>query len=558
MTDHLVPGKPIDNFGDRRSKKKWRDTDKKDYENLENIGLTSAINRLFESYQLSRVDHINDGIQLSESQHILLKLFNNLPWMIFRCQNDEQWTIEFVSRGSLRLTGYHPMHLILDRNITMHSLIQSKDWLMVKERIDTALDSKQTFDLVFRIDTKMGDEKWVRGLGYGVYDHDGEISALEGILFDIAGQENVEVQVQQRIQQIQALRKIDLAITSSFDLRVPLAVLLDQVVEQLRIDATDIYLYEENTDQLLFASQRGFDYPDECPKILPRKDSFASEILVDLNTIHIDDISLSSNHYSLTDLMKKERFVTYFGVPLIVKGRVRGILEVYNREMLSPDRDWVEFLEALGAQAAIAVDNKTMFENLERSNQELAQAYDATLEGWSKTLELRDQDTEGHTRRVSELTIQLARALGMGEDNLVHVRRGALLHDIGKVGIPDSILTKPGPLTDAEWEIMRQHPVYAYELLSPVEFLVEALNIPYCHHEHWNGSGYPRGLKGEEIPLEARIFAVVDVWDALLSERPYRKAWSREKAKAYIIEQAGKQFDPVIVKAFIKLISTNE
>jgi HD-GYP domain-containing protein (c-di-GMP phosphodiesterase class II) len=407
---------------------------------------------------------------------------------------------------------------------------------------------------VFSIITKQGDEKWVRGLGYGVYNHDGEVSALEGILFDTTGQNHVENQVQQRIQQIQALHKIDLAITSSFDLRVPLEVLLDQVVLQLGIDATDIYLYDNNTDQLLFAARRGFNFSAENPDLLSLEESLAGESITDLKIVYIEDLLSIDNHYKWAELIKKERFVTYFGVPLVVKGKVRGILEVYKREKINPDRDWVEFLEALAAQASIAVDNKSLFENLQRSNQELAQAYDATLEGWSKTLELRDQDTEGHTRRVTELTLRLASAMGVRGDELVHVRRGALLHDIGKVGIPDSILTKPGPLTEEEWQIMRQHPVYAYELLSPVEFLVEALNIPYCHHERWDGTGYPRGLIGEDIPLDARIFAVVDVWDALLSIRPYRKAWSREKAVAYIIEQAGRQFDPMVVDAFLKLI----
>jgi putative nucleotidyltransferase with HDIG domain len=345
-----------------------------------------------------------------------------------------------------------------------------------------------------------------------------------------------------------------LAITSSFDLRVPLEVLLDQVVLQLGIDATDIYLYDNNTDQLLFAARRGFNFSVENPDLLSLEESLAGESITDLKIVHIEDLLSIDNHYKWAELIKKEQFITYFGVPLVVKGKVRGILEVYKREKINPDRDWVEFLEALAAQASIAVDNKSLFENLQRSNQELAQAYDATLEGWSKTLELRDQDTEGHTRRVTELTLRLASAIGVREDELVHVRRGALLHDIGKVGIPDSILTKPGPLTAEEWQIMRQHPVYAYELLSPVEFLVEALNIPYCHHERWDGTGYPRGLIGEDIPLDARIFAVVDVWDALLSIRPYRKAWSREKAVAYIIEQAGRQFDPMVVDAFLKLI----
>lgn len=176
------------------------------------------------------------------------------------------------------------------------------------------------------------------------------------------------------------------------------------------------------------------------------------------------------------------------------------------------------------------------------------------MEGWAKALELRDMETEGHSRRVTDITVRIACAVGVSDEELVHTRRGALLHDIGKMGIPDRILHKPGKLTPEEWDIMRQHPTLAYNLLNPIEYLQPALDIPYCHHEKWDGSGYPRGLKGEEIPFSARIFAIVDVWDALLSDRPYRKGWAEEKVIAYIQENAGSHFDPKLVKHFIKVI----
>jgi putative two-component system response regulator len=191
--------------------------------------------------------------------------------------------------------------------------------------------------------------------------------------------------------------------------------------------------------------------------------------------------------------------------------------------------------------------------NLQRANTELAQAYDDTLKGWSLALELRDNETQGHSQRVTDMTLCLARAIGIGDDNLVHIRWGALLHDIGKMGIPDSILHKAGPLTDEEWKIMRRHPVYAYELLSPIAYLRPALDIPYCHHEKWDGNGYPCGLKGEQIPLAARIFAVVDVWDALHSDRPYRAAWPEEKIYSHIRDQAGMYFDPQVVTVFLNI-----
>jgi putative nucleotidyltransferase with HDIG domain len=207
----------------------------------------------------------------------------------------------------------------------------------------------------------------------------------------------------------------------------------------------------------------------------------------------------------------------------------------------------------LARQAAIAIDNTELFNGLQRSNAELVLSYDTTLEGWSRALELRDRETEGHTQRVTEMTLRLARALGMSDKELSHARRGALLHDIGKMGVTDAILLKPGPLTDEEWDIMRQHPQFAYEMLSPIAYLRPALDIPYCHHEKWDGTGYPRGLKGEEIPLAARIFAVVDVWDALRSDRPYRPAWPKEKALEHIRAGSGTHFDPKVVEAFLEM-----
>jgi len=167
---------------------------------------------------------------------------------------------------------------------------------------------------------------------------------------------------------------------------------------------------------------------------------------------------------------------------------------------------------------------------------------------------LRDKETEGHTQRVTEMTLKLARAAGISEKELVHVRRGALLHDIGKMGVPDQILLKPGKLTDEEWVIMRKHPTFAFELLSPIEYLRPAMDIPFCHHEKWDGSGYPRGLKGEQTPLSARIFAIIDVWDALLTDRPYRQGWPKEKVIEHIRSLSGTHFDPKAVELFLKMV----
>ncbi|HEX9333330.1 MAG TPA: HD domain-containing phosphohydrolase, partial [Anaerolineales bacterium] len=283
----------------------------------------------------------------------------------------------------------------------------------------------------------------------------------------------------------------------------------------------------------------------------------SGKVVARQSIVHVTDLQ-NAPEASNELLIRREGFVTYIGIPLIVKGQIKGVFEVFHRAPLSPTADWMEFLHTLAGQAAIAIDSSQLFENLQRSNQELIQAYDTTLEGWARALEIRDRETEGHTRRVTEMTLRLARFMGIHDNELVNIHRGVLLHDIGKMGVPDHILKKTGKLDADEWTQMQQHPVYAYNLLSPISYLRGALDIPYCHHEHWDGSGYPRGLKSEQIPLSARVFSVIDIWDALLSDRPYRKAWPREKVIDYIHDVAGTILDPSIVEIFFKMMESEK
>ncbi len=230
------------------------------------------------------------------------------------------------------------------------------------------------------------------------------------------------------------------------------------------------------------------------------------------------------------------------------------MLEIFHRVPLLTYPEWIDFLETLAGQAAIAIDNATLFKHLQRSNFEIEHAYDATIEGWSHALDLRDRETEGHTLRVTEMAVDLARLAGLDQESLVHLRRGGLLHDIGKLGVPDNVLLKPGPLTDEEWNVMRMHPQFAHDWLVQIDYLRKSLEIPFCHHEKWDGSGYPRGLKGEAIPLASRIFAYADVWDALTSDRPYRPAWPPDKALEYIRQNSGIHFDPSLLDMFVEYI----
>ncbi len=353
-----------------------------------------------------------------------------------------------------------------------------------------------------------------------------------------------------RVKRLAALREIDMAITASLDLRVTLRVLLDQVILTLEVDAADVLLLNPVTQTLEYTARRGFHTGSLRKTSIRLGEGYAGLAALERRIISFPDLGEIRLEEGSTLHFPSEAFSAYFAVPLIAKGQVKGVLEVFHRSPLSPDPEWHEFLETLAGQAAIAIDNAVLFNDLQRSNTELILAYDTTLEGWARALELRDKETIGHTQRVTDMTLLLAKAMKMTEAELVHVRRGALLHDIGKMGIPDNILLKPGPLTDEDWEIMRQHPLYAYEMLSPISYLRLALDIPYCHHERWDGSGYPRGLRGDQIPLAARIFAVADVWDALRSDRPYRPAMSNTEALAYITAHSGTHFDPEVIKVF--------
>jgi putative two-component system response regulator len=235
--------------------------------------------------------------------------------------------------------------------------------------------------------------------------------------------------------------------------------------------------------------------------------------------------------------------------------RLRGI-EAGADDFISKPFDRIEMRARMRTITRLNRYRKLREEHirLEQAYDELQQTHEATLSGWVRALDLRDKETEGHSERVVELAIRLARAAGIEGDDLVHMRRGALLHDIGKLGVPDAILLKPGSLTYEEWIIMHRHPVYAYEWLSPIPYLRMTVDIPYCHHEKWDGTGYPRGLQGEQIPLAARLFAPVDVWDALRSDRPYREAWPKEKTLEHIQNGSGKHFDPAAVKLFLEVM----
>jgi PAS domain S-box-containing protein len=371
---------------------------------------------------------------------------------------------------------------------------------------------------------------------------------------DISLRKAAEDQAQKRLQRLAALHAIDMIISSSLDLRITLSEVLDLVISQLHVDAANVLLLNTDTQTLTYAAGRGFRTATIEQTSLRMGEGLAGTAALEHRSISVSDLRDPVNGFQRAALLEHEGFVAYAVVPLMAKGKVQGVLEVLHRAPWTVDAEWQSYLEALAAQAAIAIDNAALFDELQQSAIEVTLAYDATLAGWARALDLRSRETERHTERVTEMTLRLARTLGMGAKEMVNVRRGALQHDIGKIGISDNILLKPGPLTDEEWTIMRRHPQFAFDMLQPIAYLRPALDIPYCHHEWWDGTGYPRNLKGEQIPLAARIFAVADVWDALIAkDRPYRQGISKEEIREHIHSLSGTHLDPRIVDTFLSM-----
>ena len=432
------------------------------------------------------------------------------------------------------------------------SLIYASDRPAVASWLEEIKAGRQVKELDFRLFRKNGELRYFEGRGRVRFDSAGWPARFIATAQDVSERKLAEIQIHQQVQRLTALGKIDQAIISTVNLGTMLETILPQVMAQLQVDAVDVLVLHPDSEMLGYVAGRGFHTQAAQTAPLTIDRNIARRVVKGRGLIHIENLQELSLDLQLSERMIGEGFASYFGVPLITNGRVKGVLEIFHRTSLHPYAEWVDFLNVLAAQVAIAIENASLFTNLAASNRELSQAYDTTIEGWSRALDLRDKETEGHTLRVTKLTLALATKYGFTETQMLHIRWGGLLHDIGKMGIPDNILLKPDKLSKEEWLIMRKHPQYAYDLLQPIAFLTPTLDIPYCHHEKWDGTGYPCGLKGEQIPLQARIFAVVDVWDALLSDRPYRLAWPEKKVRGYIQALSGTHFDPQVVDLFMQ------
>ena len=361
-------------------------------------------------------------------------------------------------------------------------------------------------------------------------------------------------QTDHRLNQLTVLSNIDAAIASTLDLQVTLNILVSQISTHLQTDAVDVMLLNPHLQMLEYAAGRGFrgNAVRRIPLLLGEDQ--AGTAALERTIVSVFDLSAVLDSMRHPERVAGEDFVSMSAVPLTAKGQVKGVLELFYRRPVESDPDWINFLEILARQAAIAVEDASLFNDMQRSFTELAVAYDAAIEGWARVLQMRHHEPEELMHSLTTLTLEMARRMGISEAEMSHIYRGVLLHDIGKLDIPEDILFKRTPLTDEEWDLIRHHPAFAYDFLQSIAYLRPAMNIPYCHHENWDGSGYPRGLKGTDIPLEARIFSVVKAWAILQTGRPHRPAWDRERAAIHLQEQAGRQFDPGVVAVFMELI----
>ncbi|NJL04095.1 MAG: PAS domain S-box protein [Chloroflexaceae bacterium] len=344
----------------------------------------------------------------------------------------------------------------------------------------------------------------------------------------------------------EAILRVSTRLNTNLDLPTLLETICKETLRSIRVNVASIHFYEPERDVLKLVEIVGV--PTEYKKqVQPFPMPIYRGLHGNAPVMVIPDL-LDAAEFPNTPLYRQYDLRTFAGATMYHAGKLIGVLGIGTRNAVHSFKpDELELLRVLAEQAALAINNARLFSDL-------SDAYTATLQGWARAVDLRDHDTAAHSFRVTEMTVRLAQAMGIGEPELTHIRRGALLHDVGKLGVPDRILLKQGALDDDEWAAMRQHPQYAYDLLYPITFLRPALDIPHYHHERWDGSGYPHGLQGPQIPLVARIFAVVDVWDALCFDRPYRKAWPEAQVRNYLRHNAGVLFDPEVVAMFFRIL----
>ena len=548
---------------------------------------------------------------LQQSEQRYRTLVENLPGIVYRSAPQSPRPTHYISDSVLEITGAPAADFLSGKVLWTH-LIVPEDQARVTQAVIAAIAHHTPLNVEYRIQSLDQGIRWVIDTAQCIYSPNGSPDYLDGVIFDVTHHKQLEAVEDRHSKQLDTLYEAGRRLNESLDLQTIYRAISSFLSSLMAIDGLIISRYDSEKQLIYYAaylSKQGWqDTSDLAPVPLepaeedPRtEEDFRNQeiqsdaapvvirtgksLLLHNYRVHIlKNHSRSLSHAPARKLIKEtpedvEVMRSAMIVPLKLDGKVTGVIQVLNHKTNAYTEDHLRLLESLSLYIASASQNALLYQKAQdelrererveaalresegryrHSNAELRKAYEATIEGWSRALDLRDHETEGHSRRVTDLSHQMAKEMGLSEEEQTQVKRGALLHDIGKMGVPDPILLKPGKLSPDEWNIMKRHPQYAYDLLYPIEFLRPALDIPYHHHEKWDGSGYPHGMAGENIPLAARIFAVVDVWDAITSDRPYRLAWPREKALEYIQDQAGKHFDPMVVHTFTMVVSRQD
>ncbi len=443
----------------------------------------------------------------------------------------------YVNPMWCEIVGYSEEELL---NTSIWSILNHGEGERIKQKYSEISTSESG---MIRFETtccsKDGAKKWL-DITAGFIDYQGNKATI-GTVIDITFRKRRE-------HDLEVMAKISDALRNDLTRDQVRTTILNELMELLSIDGAIISTLEKE-DELPHLVKAVGCWSDIDSRKLQRNEGLSGFITGSCKP-YVNFNAPQDPYFAFPDMITD--LVTIAGVPLLAKGETIGSILIGSNRIIMDDE--LRLLKMIGDLAASAIHRSDLYEQTSVQARDLKQAYDATLEGWAHALELRDKETQGHSLRITKMTLELAKRMGFNQDSLENIRLGALLHDIGKMGVPDTILLKPGRLTEDEWAIMQKHPVYAYEMLSELPYFKEALDIPYCHHEWWDGSGYPRGLKGDQIPLEARIFAIVDAWDALVSDRPYRKAWGNQEALKHIIDQAGSHFDADVVTRFVEFM----
>jgi PAS domain S-box-containing protein len=499
---------------------------------------------------------IQDISNLKQTEATLKKLFQAVeqnPASIVI--TDPSGVIEYVNPKFCSVTGYSADEAIGQNPRILKSDVTTSD---IHQDLWSTISSGEVWKGTLCNKSKSGDLFWESVSISPVFDEAGTIIHFVGIKEDITQRVETDTELAalseratRRLEYLEATHQIELAIRKTTEASKLIPVFVSEFRSALEIDAAAIWVKSHPSSEFTIVAEQRVKTLEAVNPAFSARQCLVTKA-ASLRTFYF------ATGVVCEELLPESKIKSYGVLPLIAHGNLIGLLEFQYCRSISPNQEWRNSLETIATVCALALHNSSLFEEVRRTNHELVCSYDATLEGWSRALDLRDQETEGHSQRVTNAAVHFARRLGLPPDDVTQVRRGALLHDVGKLGVPDRILGKPGPLSPEEWDVMKMHPVYAYDWLSRISFLSPALDIPYHHHEHFDGTGYPSGLTGDEIPITARMFTIIDVWDALTHDRPYRQAWSFDKARAYLLSEAGKLVDKDLLDVFLEMVDAGE